>query len=71
MKLDLLISKYYEMLTLRQYTYQNELKNPSAYEVVNEDSISQRQQLHCEIELIKQLINELEDLKEYINEFSF
>lgn len=67
--INYLLAKYYETLTNTQYLYQEETNNPSTYSMENEDAVSPKQRYRIEINLLKSIINELEELKDKLKDF--
>jgi len=65
--INYLLSKYYESLTNLQYFYQNELVNPSVY---TSGEIEPKIRYQAEINLMKKLIDQLEELKSNLEDFN-
>lgn len=64
--INYLLSKYYDTLSNTQYLYQNELENPG--NCVGE--IEPKIKYQIEIDLMKRIIEQLEELKSNLESFS-
>lgn len=62
--INYLLSKYYEGLTEREYLYRQELENPSCY-----TDIEPKVKYKVEINLLKKLIEDLEELRDSLQKF--
>lgn len=64
--INYLLAKYYDSLTSIQYLYQDEIEKPSNYPA---GSIKPITRYKVEINLMKRLIEELEELKRNLEKF--